>query len=221
MWRGAAGGLLGLAHRMSGDLEAAGIYEQALELAAGRSEPMPPPAADLYVGMSELRREHDDLEAASRYLRRSKELSGQGWISEHRHRWYVVTARVKEAQGDSDRALDLLDEAERLYIRSPAPEVRPIPAVKARMWVGQGRLAEALGWVRERGLSVDDDLSYLREFEHITLVRVLIARSRTDRAGSSLRPIVDQAAARRAQSHPRSRPAVAVDAADRPRWRPR
>jgi LuxR family maltose regulon positive regulatory protein len=37
-------------------------------------------------------------------------------------------------------------------------------------------MAEALDWARERGLSVDDDLSYLHEFEHITLARVLIGR---------------------------------------------
>ena len=43
------------------------------------------------------------------------------------------------------------------------------------MWVAQGRLSEALRWVQEMGLSVDDELSYLREFEHITLARVLIA----------------------------------------------
>ena len=49
------------------------------------------------------------------------------------------------------------------------------------MWLAQGRLTEALGWVRERGLSVDDDLSYLREFEHITLARVLIARYNSER----------------------------------------
>src|SRR5438270_3845683 len=35
---------------------------------------------------------------------------------------------------------------------------------------------KALEWTRERGLSVTDDLSYLREFEHITLARVLLAR---------------------------------------------
>ncbi len=45
----------------------------------------------------------------------------------------------------------------------------------------KGRLTEALGWVGEQGLSVDDDLSYLREFEHITLAKVLIARYRSDR----------------------------------------
>jgi LuxR family maltose regulon positive regulatory protein len=34
--------------------------------------------------------------------------------------------------------------------------------------------------VRERHLSVEDDLSYLREFEHITLARVLLARSKSE-----------------------------------------
>jgi LuxR family maltose regulon positive regulatory protein len=43
-------------------------------------------------------------------------------------------------------------------------------------WVTQGRLGQALGWARERGLSVEDDLSYLREFEHITLAKVLLAQ---------------------------------------------
>ena len=38
------------------------------------------------------------------------------------------------------------------------------------------KLGEALGWAREQGLSTDGDLSYVREFEHITLARVLLAR---------------------------------------------
>jgi len=58
------------------------------------------------------------------------------------------------------------------------PNVRPVPALKARVWIAQGRLGEALGWAREQGLSVDDDLSYLREFDHITLARMLVARYR-------------------------------------------
>ena len=90
-------------------------------------------------------------------------------------------ARVKEAQGDLDGALDLLDEAERQYVESPDPDVRPVAALKTRVWVAQGRLTEALGWTRERGLSAHDDLSYLREFEHITLARVLLARYQSDR----------------------------------------
>ena len=95
-------------------------------------------------------------------------------------------ARIREAEGDLDGALDLLDEAERLYVSDFFPNVRPVAAWKTRVWVAQGRLGEALGWAREQGLSVDDDLSYLREFEHITLARVLLARYKSDRADRSI-----------------------------------
>jgi LuxR family maltose regulon positive regulatory protein len=44
-----------------------------------------------------------------------------------------------------------------------------------------------MGWVREGRLSAQDDLSYLREFEHITLARVLLAQSRGDRTDGPLR----------------------------------
>ncbi len=43
-----------------------------------------------------------------------------------------------------------------------------------------GRLGDAVDWTRERGLSAEDDLSYLREFEHLTLARVLLARYTSD-----------------------------------------
>ena len=62
-----------------------------------------------------------------------------------------------------------------------------IAALKTRVWVAQGRLGEALDWAREQGLSVEDDLSYLREFEHITLARVLLAQYQSDRADRSMR----------------------------------
>ncbi len=95
-------------------------------------------------------------------------------------------ARLKEAQGDLDGALALLDEAERVHIRGPLPDVRPVAALKARVWLKQGRLAEALRWAREQGLAVDDDLRYTREFEHITLAGVLIAAGKRDREAGFL-----------------------------------
>jgi LuxR family maltose regulon positive regulatory protein len=105
-----------------------------------------------------------------------------GW----QYRLCIAEAGIKEAQGDLTGALDLLDEAERLYVRTPLPDVRPIAALKARGWVRQGKLTEALGWAREQGLSAEDDLSYLREFEHITLARALLARARNERTERSI-----------------------------------
>jgi LuxR family transcriptional regulator, maltose regulon positive regulatory protein len=43
-------------------------------------------------------------------------------------------------------------------------------------------VGEAFAWAREQGLSATDDLSYLREFEHVTLARVLLARYRAERS---------------------------------------
>ncbi|MGO9669296.1 MAG: hypothetical protein ACLPS1_12080, partial [Streptosporangiaceae bacterium] len=64
--------------------------------------------------------------------------------------------------------------------------LRPVPALTARAWIAQGRLGEALGWANEQGLSADDDLSYLREFEHVTLARVFLARHEGERAERSV-----------------------------------
>jgi LuxR family transcriptional regulator, maltose regulon positive regulatory protein len=166
--------------------EAASTYEQALRLAAEQVQPVFPGMEELNLGLSELHRERGDLEAAAQHLLTTKELGEQAEWPGNKYRWCTAMARIKEAQGDLDSALDLLNEAERLHIRTPLPDVRPIAALKSRIWIAQGRLAEALGWVRERGLSVDDGLSYLREFEHITLARALIARYKRDRVDSAI-----------------------------------
>jgi LuxR family maltose regulon positive regulatory protein len=49
------------------------------------------------------------------------------------------------------------------------------------------RLADASDWANERGMSTDDELSYLHEFEHITLARVLLAQAQQDGATVSAR----------------------------------
>ena len=152
--------------------EAESSYQQTLRLATGQGEPMPLGTADLYRGLGELYVERGDLEAAAQHLLTSQKLGEQTTTTDWLHRLCVSQARLKEAQGDLDGALALLDEAERVTIRGPLPDVRPVAALKARVWLKQGRLAEAQGWAREQGLSVDDDIRYTREFEHITLARV-------------------------------------------------
>lgn len=175
-----------------GRLHAAmGTYEQSLQLATAQDEPTPPETADLYRGISELRRERGDLKAAAQHLLRSKELGAQVALPGWRHRLCVAEARIKEAEGDLDGALELLDKAERQHSRTPVPDVRPVAALKARVWLSQERLSEALDWAREQGLSTHDELSYLREFEHITLARVLIARYKSERVERSIHEVMD------------------------------
>jgi LuxR family maltose regulon positive regulatory protein len=174
--------------------EAMSLYEQGLQLAAKQhpegSRPVMQGTADLYVGMSELHRERNDLTAATQRLLRSEELGELTGFMPNRSRWCVAMARIKQAHRDPEGALELLNEAERAYTRNFFPNVRPVAALRARVWLGQGRLGEALGWAREQGLSVEDDLTYLREFEHITLARLLMARYKSDR-GRANRAILE------------------------------
>jgi LuxR family transcriptional regulator, maltose regulon positive regulatory protein len=142
--------------------------------------------ADMYVGMSEILRERNDLHAATQHLLRSKEMGEHTAFPQNRYRWRVAMARIREAQGNLDGALDLLDDAERLYMSDFSPNVHPIVARKTRVWLAQERLGEALDWARVQRLSVQDDLSYVREFEHITLARVLLAQYRNESADHSI-----------------------------------
>jgi LuxR family maltose regulon positive regulatory protein len=161
-------------------------YETSLPLALNSGGPLLPGIGDIYLGLGELHREQGDLQAAADFLLKSEALGKQLALPDWPHRFQRGRARLRQAQGDLDGALDALDEAERLYFRSPVPDIAPIPAMRARVWVLQGRVPEALSWVRERGLSVDDDLTFLREFEHISLARALIARHKGGQAEGAL-----------------------------------
>jgi len=160
--------------------EAVSAYERSLALATQQGEPVLRGTADLYLGLSELHLEQGDLEAAIQQLLRSEELGEQAAQEIYQYRSRVARARIKEVQGDLDGALDLLDEAERVYTGGVVPNVRPVAALKTRVWVAQGRWTEAMDWAREGGLSPDDDITFLSEFEHITLARVLIARYKSE-----------------------------------------
>jgi LuxR family transcriptional regulator, maltose regulon positive regulatory protein len=169
--------------------EAVRTCEYGLQLAAKHGEPIG--TEDVYSCISELHRQQGDLEASALDLAASRNLGEQVELPDWQYRWHIPQARLQVTQGDLSGALAQLDKAERLYVRTPLPVVRPITAMKARVWIRQGRLAEALSWAREQGLAADDDLSYLHEFEHITLARALITRYQSDRADGTIQAAMD------------------------------
>ncbi len=161
-------------------------YERALQLTPEERGPVLRGTADMYVGMSALHRERNDLDAARQLLLRTKALGEHTGLPQNRYRWRVAMARIREAEGDLGGALDLLDEAEGMYQGDFSPNVHPVPAMRARTWILHGRVDDALEWTRDQRLSVEDDLSYLREYEHLTLARTLLARYATERADRTL-----------------------------------
>jgi LuxR family maltose regulon positive regulatory protein len=179
---------LGDIRRTQGQLAAAlRTYQRALELTA----PAPGVAplrgtADMHVGMAAVLLERNDLTGAREHLAISQRLGEHNGLPQNPYRWRVVMARLREADGDLDDALALLDEAERVYAGDYAPNVQPVAAVRARLRLRRGDLAHAEEWARERQLTSEDDPFYLREYEHLTLVRLLIARHRAEPDGRAL-----------------------------------
>jgi LuxR family maltose regulon positive regulatory protein len=166
--------------------EAMRTYERALQVASEHSTAVLRGTADMHVGMSGLYHEWGDPDAALHHLQVSTELGEHNGLRQNPYRWCVAMARIRESQGDLDAAVDLLLEAERLYVGDFSPNVRPVPALLARMWLKQDRAEEALGWARERDLSAGDDLSYLHEYEHITLAMILLARYKNEQDGDAI-----------------------------------
>ncbi len=171
--------------------EAMRTYQQGLQLAMAHGGLVLRGAADMHVGVSELYREQNDLEAATEHLLRSREFGEFTGLPQNRYRWRVAMARIREAQGEFESALELLGEAEHLYMSDFSPNVRPVAALKIRTYIARGTLVEGLAWVHTRGLSASDHPSYLQEFEHITLARVLLAQYRQDRVDRVLQQAIE------------------------------
>jgi LuxR family transcriptional regulator, maltose regulon positive regulatory protein len=180
--------------------------EWALELT--RPEPGSPPlrgTADMHVSISEVLHERNDLAGAMEHLAHSEQLGEHNGLPQNPYRWRVAMARLRQAAGDLDGALGFLDEADRVYVGDYFPNVRPVPAVRARLRILRGELTAAVAWAQERQLSPDDNLTYLREYEHVSLARLLLARHSTERTG----PFLDQA------THLLERLLAAADEGDR------
>jgi LuxR family maltose regulon positive regulatory protein len=158
------------------------LCAQALAAAEDHGVPARRAIAELHVALSEMDTEVGDLQSAEHHLATAAAPADLP-MTESRYRWFVAKGLLVRAAGDAQGAVQLLDQAEQFYRPGFFPEVRPIAAIRARIWIEQGRLVEAAGWAHERGVSVTDEARYLSEYDHLTLVRLLIAqhRARPDR----------------------------------------
>jgi LuxR family maltose regulon positive regulatory protein len=162
-----------------GDAERA--IEGALDLAERHRPDGSTPlrgTADMLVALARVAWHRDDLRAAADLLRRADDLGEPAALPQNPYRWRVAMARLRAAEHDWATALELLDEAERVHVGDFSPPVHPIHASRARVLTAAGDLTTAADWARRHHVTPHDDLTYLREYEHVTLARLLIAQHR-------------------------------------------
>jgi LuxR family maltose regulon positive regulatory protein len=182
-----------------GDLDGAErAVQHALALAdRGRGDGGPPlrGTADMWTALAVIEWQRGHPDAAEDLLHRSADLGDAAGLPQQPYRWRVAMAQLREARGDVRSADALLLEAERLYNTDFSPAVRPVPATRARLHIRSGDLAAARRWARDAGVTPTDEPTYLREHEHVTLARLLLAERDVATAGVLLRRLHEAAAA--------------------------
>jgi LuxR family maltose regulon positive regulatory protein len=147
-------------------------YQQALEFAAAHNAEGY--TAHHHLGLGMLYHEMGEDEHAAQHLHKSFDLGRGTTIVDWAYRKSLTQAHLKESEGDLDNALNQLDEALRLYVRTPTPNLRPVDAIKVRIYLKQGKLLEAQEWAHKSGFSLREPPDYLHEFEHLMLARVAL-----------------------------------------------
>jgi LuxR family maltose regulon positive regulatory protein len=155
--------------------EAIRANQQALQLAAEHGAEAQQITAHHHLGLALIYHELGDSESTAAHLQTADDLGQRTTLVNWLHRWKLAQARFKESAWEWDAALELLDEAKRGYIQNPVPITHPVETLKARIYLKQGRLDKAREWAKERGDSIHGEVSYLEEFDMLTLVRVLLA----------------------------------------------
>lgn len=135
--------------------------------------------------------EWNDLPAALDHAQEGVRLSETWGHLEALATGYVVLARVLQAAGDAEGALGAIRKAgERASRLSPWYRAR-MEGDQARLWLAQGNLDAVARWAQDSGLSADDELSFDRVGEYLTLARVLVARGKAGEALVLLSRLLD------------------------------
>jgi len=140
--------------------------------------------AAYHVGVGDLLREQNDMDAAEEHLRRGMDRVAGALIvdADGVALGYLARARLQQARGDGAGALATLDGFVQLARqRAFVPRLlQRGAALRAQLALRHGDLAAAVRWADTCGLDCADGVHYPDEPAYLTLARVHIAMGRAD-----------------------------------------
>ncbi len=125
--------------------------------------------------------ERNDLQAAEHYLGEGLERLRQGAINDSFEGGHALLALVRQARGDTAGAKEPIAQARQMAEHIKIARVSGlVAAYQARIHLAQGQPDAARQWAQEYRQA--EPTEYLREFEDLTLARVLLATKETSAA---------------------------------------
>ena len=160
--------------------EALDEYYESIKLGLPESGDVNPGSPDLLLELAMLYLEQGRIDDARQQIDKGETLGPRAGLPDWKYRLSMSRARLFEAEGKFESALDHINQADKHYYRTPLPEIKPRAALRARIWIKMGRIQAAEDWVKNMELSTNDNLSYMKEYDHITLARLLILQFRLE-----------------------------------------
>jgi LuxR family maltose regulon positive regulatory protein len=150
-------------------------YHLAMRITEDYQYPLPL-AGMTDIGFGSLSCERNNLEDAEIHLKKGIELGYMWSLWELLTAGYMHLARVEMAKGEFNSANTLIDDAisaiSKLQVTWP---VSMIQAYQAMLWVRQGKLEAASGWLQSCGIVPQRPIEYNQETIAVSLARVWIA----------------------------------------------
>jgi ATP/maltotriose-dependent transcriptional regulator MalT len=163
---------------------AAELHRETLRMAAlpdGRTAPIGGRAC---VELSQLCYEWNDLDESAEHVEKGLALCRPWGNRETEAVGLVVQARLSAIRGEMKDACQSMQDAEQLVTNYRLGPINSawVRSALARLWLAQGEISKVTKLVAESGVTTDGEITYLREPEFITLVRLMISQGEYEAA---------------------------------------
>ncbi len=143
-----------------------------------------PLSAQVYFKLSKVYYERNQLEQASQFAHLCLDVSQQWGNVEMQAVGTIMLARMEQAQGNREKAQALMRTADQL---NRDHRLYPwnsmwIEAALDRFWLSQGSLERVSQRIKNSGISLTDEITYLHELQYLTFLRWLLACKNYDAA---------------------------------------
>ncbi len=154
-------------------------------------------AGSLYANLGMILCEWNDLDEGIRLIKKGIDLNKQG-----RDPVILASCRINLLRALVYRmdfvgafgVFEKLNESTREFSLPPWI-TNMIAAINVHIWLANGNLSAVAQWAKEKGLSVENKLTNLREPEHTALAHFLIAQGQLDDADRFLQRLIENATA--------------------------
>jgi LuxR family maltose regulon positive regulatory protein len=164
--------------------QAVEMYAEALQIATRPDGKRLTVAGEPFTELSQVSYEWNDLENAREQVHSCLTLCRQGGQETFQAKGLIMLARLEFIQGNTKAAVESMNIAEKLtkehhFAFKYAVWIR---YGLLQLWISQGNLEKAAHIVEESGITIHDEIPYLREPEFLALLRLRLAQGEYDEA---------------------------------------